>query len=102
MKTTLLSLIFLSVLGFSQTKTITIDVKNTTSAASSWIRNPANAGGQQDYVHLTNTGQDEAGQLAYDTVVDSSYTKIVCVGTSITYGVGATGWPVYLSQKLNN
>ena len=75
---------------------------NPTTLASSWIRNPSNAGGQEDYVHPTNTGQDELAIVAKDAVVDSNYTKIVCVGTSITFGVGATGYPVYLSQKLNN
>ena len=75
---------------------------NPTGNASSWIRNPNNAGGQEDYVHPTNTGQEKIGDDAYDAVIDSNYVKIVCVGTSITFGVGATGWPVYLSQKLNN
>lgn len=65
----------------------------------SYIRNALNAGGQEDGVHPTNAGQD-----AIATALEGAclgYTDIVCFGDSITFGVGATGWPVYLAQKLN-
>jgi len=63
------------------------------------IRNALNAGGQLDGVHPTSIGQEKIA----DSLVTAcaGYSKIVCFGDSITYGVGATSYAVYLSQKLN-
>lgn len=66
---------------------------------NSFIRNALNAGGQEDGVHPNNGGQEAIADALVTAA--TGYSNIVCFGDSITYGVGATSWPVYLAQKLN-
>ena len=67
---------------------------------TSYLRNPLNAGGAEDYVHPTNNGQESIA-IALNPLC-SGYTKIVCFGDSITYGVGATSYSIKLSELLNS
>jgi len=66
----------------------------------SYLRNPLNSGGAEDYVHPTNNGQEAIKNALLSAC--SGYTKIVCFGDSITYGVGAVSYAVRLSQELNS
>lgn len=66
----------------------------------SYLRNPLNAGGAEDYVHPTNEGQEATATALSPLCV--GYNTIVCFGDSITYGVGATPYSVKLSELLNN
>jgi len=67
---------------------------------TSFLRNPLNAGGAEDYVHPTVSGQEAiANSLSH---LCTGYSKIVCFGDSITYGVGATPYSIKLSELLNS
>lgn len=74
----------------------------------SYLRNEINAGGQRDGVHPTPTGYHLGiAKIVSDYIktLPTTYTKVVCVGDSITEGLTAGfgfDYPTKLAQELNS
>lgn len=83
-----------------------VAAKYGTSGKNSLLRIPANNGGD-DGIHLTAAGYEMLAQCIASTIRQVGYTprKVLCLGDSLTYGIGvkSTGqtYPAKLEKILN-